>query len=75
MKRKNTGSVLKFRVVEFDDKTVQAIPVQWLINKNTQCWWPPTPPAKLIKTCAKPGPNWIICNVARLMFKETGNFL
>jgi len=63
--KNNSSSFQGFAVVDFPGyNNVSVIPIIWLFNDHTECWWPPpcTGPFKLasmIKEKEVPGAKWI----------------
>lgn len=34
-------TTVKYKIVEFDDKSMSIVPRTWLHRSNEKCWWPP----------------------------------
>lgn len=63
---------VRYRVVEFENGGVSAVPSKWLIDSGTRCVWPKGPANSYIKTHADPKPGWNVFNIKRIFFEEVG---
>lgn len=67
-------TVVKFTV----ERTVEVVPVIWLHDNDSACFWPPVSltkkVAKYIRKLEKPQSNWNIYQVEKMTTKSFSNF-